>query len=242
LVDKPVFLEALRKKCGEKEFVLREGQGDACSVVELPETMEDYYAGLKKKLRKNLRNDLSRLEREFKVETGIIDGFEDGKDFQRKWDDFLGLHFENMERKGEKTVLSNPAFQKICFEACKSAAKNGKAVFLELFLDGKLAGSLLGIKQGSRFSVLNIGFSKQYDARQSLGNVLFMKAIEYCCKKGASKFDLLGGSPGYKSKFGCSLESGLEAMVFKSGKDEKMDSLKKGVKGSAKTVLRSVKR
>jgi GT2 family glycosyltransferase len=237
LVDKPIFGDVLKRKCEEKKFVLTERQGDACSVVGLPATMEEYYAGLKKKLRKNLRNDLSRLERQFKVETRIIDGFENDKEFEKNWDGFLRLHLENMERKGEKTVLSNPAFRGIYRKASRNAAKKGKTVFLELFLDGRLAGSLLGIKQGDRFSVLNIGFSKDYDARQSLGNVLFLKAINYCCKEGLKKFDLLGGNPEYKAKFGGELKSGLELKVFKSGKDAKMSSVRSGVKAGAKRVL-----
>jgi CelD/BcsL family acetyltransferase involved in cellulose biosynthesis len=233
-VDCPAFLEVLREKCREHGFALETGQGDACSAIELPDSMEKYFAGLKKKLRKNLKNDLSRLEKEFSVETKVFSGMEG---FDVHWEDFLRLHFENMERKGEKTVLAEPLFRDACRQACLNAAEQGELRFLNLELGGKLAGSLLAIEHCGIFSVLNIGFGKDYGSKQSLGNVLFLKAIEYCCSKGIKKFDLLGGNPEYKARFGASLVSGLEIRVFRAKAAQKADALKRNAKKSVKKIL-----
>ena len=234
LVDKPLFMEALQEKCEKEGLAIELEQGDACAVAELPDTMEKYWAGLKKKLRKNQRNDLSRLEREFKVTVEIVSN---AKEFEKQWKDFLRLHFENMERKGEKTVLAEPKFQAIYKQSCFNAAAEGNLRFLNLKLNSRLAGILLAIEQGKKFSVLNIGFGKNYGQSQSLGNVLFIKTIEYCCGKGIKKFDLLGGSPAYKAKFGTVLKSGLEIRIFKSEKDKRIDSLKRGLKHKAKKAM-----
>ncbi len=234
LVDKPLFMKALQEKCKKEGIEIALEQGDACAVVELPNTMEKYWAGLKKKLRKNQRNDLNRLGREFKIKVEIVSN---AKEFEKQWKDFLRLHFENMERKGEKTVLEEEEFRAIYKQSCFNAAAEGKLRFLNLKLDNKLAGILLAIEQGKKFSVLNIGFGKNYNPKQSIGNVLFIKAIEYCCSRGIKEFDLLGGSPAYKAKFGAVLKSGLEIRIFKSEKDKRIDSLKRGLKHKAKKAM-----
>jgi hypothetical protein len=234
MAESQAFRETLERKCAERGLVAEFSQGDHCSVVELPGSMQAYWAGLKKKLRKNLRNDLSRLEREFRVEAEISSGTEA---FEGRWKKFLELHFENIERKGEKTVLAEPWFQGVCKKACANAAEEGKLRFLSLKLGGVLAGMLLAVEEAGTFSVLNIGFAKDYGSRQSLGNVLFLKAIEYCCGRGIKKFDLLGGSPGYKAKFGARPESGLEIRVFRSRHAQEMDALKRKAKTRAKKIL-----
>jgi len=238
LVDGQPLVREMQERCREQGFSFEAQQGDACSVVLLPDSMEKYFAGLKKKLRKNLRNDLSRLEREFKIETKVFSG---SNGFEQNWKEFLGLHFENMERKGEKTVLAEEWFREICYKACRSAAAKGGLCFLQLLLDGKLAGSLLAVEHNGVFSVLNIGFGKEFAEGQSLGNVLFLKAIEYCCKKGIKELDLLGGSPEYKAKFGAVQRNGIELRVFKTGSSRIADSLKRNTKKIARAFLLSQK-
>ncbi len=234
LVARPAFLSPLEKKCRQYGFVLQQEQGDSASVVELPASLTQYFAGLKKKKRKNLRNDLSRLSREFKVQTEVI---ADATELPSAWRNFLQLHFENMQRKQSRSILEQQWFQKIYYAACESAAREGKLRFVNLKLNGRLAGSLLAIMHRQWFGVLNIGTSKDYDARQSLGTVLFLKAIEYCCDNGIRFFDLLLGGPEYKARFGAVQRSGLVVRVFKSGQAAAADELKRFAKKSAKRAV-----
>ncbi|MAG21775.1 MAG: hypothetical protein CL943_00520 [Candidatus Diapherotrites archaeon] len=226
LVDEPLFLKSLKDG-----LILKKEQGEGSNVIHLV-TMEKYYAGLKKKNRKNNRNVLSKLERAYKIETRLV-----GKDeFKESWNAFVEMHLGNIAAHKNKTILEQGWFQCFYKNTAQRALAHDKLFLMELLLDGKLTGSLFGVVQGKTLNVMNIGYLAG-EEKQSIGTVLFLKAMELCCKKKIGNYDLLSGGKDYKEKLGAQEKSTLELYLFRNKTSEKTFTLKKKVKGFGKKVL-----
>ena len=168
---------------------------DVAPGIRLPESWEEYLAGLKKKDRHELRRKLRRLEAAGALRCYAIsspDELSEAMDF------FLGLMRESRDDKAEfMTSEREEFFRDMARELL--AADVLRLFFLEL--DGvRVAATLCMDYRGTRF-LYNSGFDRAYN-HLSVGLLLKVLCLRDAIESGMSYYDLLRGDERYKYDLG----------------------------------------
>ena len=81
-----------------------------------------------------------------------------------------------------------------------------------LAAEGQIVGVLYGFWWRDTFAAYQQGWDREF-ARDALGNVLVLHALEFATEHGARTFDFLRGTEPYKYRFGARDESDLTWLV-----------------------------
>ncbi len=233
LANNPIFVEAMEKEAKKDSFVVRKSMGEPTNVISLLGTENDFFASLKRTKRKHLRNQLNKFGKTLNVETK----FWEKEEFEKAWDKFFELHGKNMDLRQTKSILQEPWFQCFYKKAAEKALGKKRLWLMGLIIDGKEAAILYGIVFGKTFNALNMGFDAKLAKGHSLGKILLLKAIKPCCEKGIKTYDLLPGSPKYKSMIGTRKKGGMQFEVFGTPAEALVHSIKVKAKGTGKKIL-----
>ncbi len=234
VVDSPILLGVMEQIAAEKGFVMQTGEGEASNVMELPSTLDEYFASYLKRDLKRRWKKMIDLKGASSIEARLLEK----REFENGWRSFIEMHLKNISFRKGKSILGERWFQCFYRNAAKRALAKENLFLMSLEVDGKQWGLLLGIRFGKTLSVLNLGYDPSFDETQSIGTVLFIKAIELCLREGIKIYDLLSGGSEYKERLGAKQKSGLQLEVFRSQTDAKVHGLKRKVKDVGKRVLR----
>ena len=187
-------LEALAARC-EEAFHVSRGVPSDSPCLQLPGSLDEFYAGLSKTFRKKLRYKVRRLSREFSVE---FDFAETDREVEVTFDRLVELHRARMHERGAESHLADdPRSVEFHRAYCRKAAARGDLRLGRLTLDGKIAAISYDVRAGNTVFMYNVGFDP--DARQySPGNVLTVLAIDRYIGEGVLECDLMVGTEPYK--------------------------------------------
>lgn len=175
-------------------------QQDVCPVITLPNSWDDYLAGLDKKQRHEIRRKIRKIEREAETRWYVIDS-PDG--LTEAMDRFIRLHQQSTRDKedfwSEDLIRF---FQTVSAEIAQAGWL--KLYFIEL--NGIEAAAMLCFDYSNEFLLYNSGYDPELFAQLSPGNVLTSYTIQEAIRLGRARYDFLRGDEVYKFRFGAEAE------------------------------------
>jgi CelD/BcsL family acetyltransferase involved in cellulose biosynthesis len=160
----------------------------------LPKCTDEYWAGLKPHLRKNLRNLSRSLKREGDVEFVTIT---EAPEIERALDDVFRLHGARLDSRGAASTFLDPKVREFHLAALRSLSAAGWARVHLLKVRGQAVGAIYGFSTGSTYFFYQSGFDPAY-SRFSVGSQVISGAIEHAILTGHTEFDFLRGNETYK--------------------------------------------
>ncbi len=199
------FAEVARQQGWRVEL----NQQDVCPVITLPDSWDDYLAGINKKQRHEIRRKMRKLENETETRWYVIDS-EEG--LAEAMADFIDLHQKSTQDKEDFWSDDLIAF----FQALATElARIGwfRLYFIEV--NGVKAAAMLGFDYSNEFLLYNSGYDPAQFANLSPGNVLTSYTIQDAINLGRSRYDFLRGDEVYKFRFGAEAEAVYDLEIYR---------------------------
>lgn len=178
-------------------------------VIDLPATVDEYYASLGKRTRKNVRNFENRLRREHPDTTTSVSVV--GERAQELVDQFLAWHLVRAEQRGIVSgYVSKPRQAAQTTALVREGAEaqvttiDGQPVALEFVFYVGPDASLYAGSFDNTYSDLNLGFLSTY------------WAVCETIRRGARRCHLLWGTDYYKTLLGARPQKATRLSVFRS--------------------------
>jgi CelD/BcsL family acetyltransferase involved in cellulose biosynthesis len=192
--DSP-WLNRLADAAAARAHSVELGDDAVAPFLPLPETFEEYLAGLPGKLRHEIRRKARRLEEEAGGH-GITFSTADSLDFDL--DCFVALHRSS---EGPKGKFMNPGMEIFFRRLAETFLQTDvfRLAFLEV-ADQKTAGAI-GLSYRGTFSLYNSAFDREW-RHLAPGMVLVTELIREAIEGRCRGFDMLKGDLEYKYRFG----------------------------------------
>lgn len=171
---------------------------EACPVLELPATYDEYVRSLGKNMREQIKRYPKRLEKQFAVEYQMA---QTPHEVQSALTDLFRLHGQRWRARGQTGVLATARRQKFHREVCAEFLRHDWLRLWSLRCDGRAACVLLSYVFGGRYYFFIGGFDPEM-MRWSVGTCLFARMFQHAIEEGATEFDFLRGEEEYKYRFG----------------------------------------
>jgi CelD/BcsL family acetyltransferase involved in cellulose biosynthesis len=185
-------------------------QQDVCPVITLPNTWDDYLAGIDKKQRHEIRRKIRKVETETRVNWYAVEA---AAAMPAAMDDFIGLHQKSTRDKEDfwsETLIR--FFKSMAVEMAQAGWI--KLYFIEL--NGIKAASMLCFDFNNEFLLYNSGYDPDQFANLSPGNVLTSYTIQEAIRLGRRRYDFLRGDEVYKFRFGAEAEPVYDLSISKA--------------------------
>ncbi len=186
---------------GIDRHALRSAQqlGEACPVLTLPPSWDEYYDGLGRNLRYDLRRYARKVANDFrKVHYQLV---RTSEELNEAFAALVRLHGERWRRRGLPGVLASPRRQRFQLELAQTLLRRDRLRMFVLRLDDAPTAVLLNYWFGGRYYFYVGGFDVNRE-RYRPGTLLFAQAIRQAIEEGATEFDFLRGQEEYKYRFG----------------------------------------
>ena len=169
---------------------------ERCPVLSLPETWDEYLAGLSGKDRHELRRKMRKLERELPGTT--VRSHDTAEGWDAALTRFLDLH--RLSKVG-KARFMDEQMERFFRDATGALALAGWARLWFLEHEGAAAASFLCVEYAGWVGLYNSGFDPVH-ARLAPGIVLLAHVIRDAIDRRIPTFDFLRGEEPYKQGFG----------------------------------------
>lgn len=153
---------------------------------------DDYLASLGAQHRYNFNRRLKNLNKQFEMRLELA---ADEPSARRALDILLELH--NSRFGARSDAFHTQAIVEFHREFTTVALRRGWLRLFVLWLDGKPAAALYGLRYGPKFYFYQSGFDPAF-ARHSVGLVMMGMTIRHAIEDGAAEYDLLHGAEEYK--------------------------------------------
>lgn len=184
-----------------------------CPCVPLPKSYDTFMLGLSRNFRKDLRNNLRRLKRDFKVDffdCSEIQSYAEGMNW------LFQLHKKRWQSKGLSGAFANQKFRSFHLDIARSFSKKGWLGLLLLRLSGEPAVVSYGFKYRSKYYSYLSGFDPKY-SRYGVGNLIKAYIIGKCIEEGLAGFDFMRGVESYKDRWNTITRWNRQAVITKRG-------------------------
>ena len=199
------FAGAAKQRGWQTEVI----QQDVCPVITLPNSWDDYLAGINKKQRHEIRRKMRKIENEAETRWYVINS-EEG--LTEAMDNFIELHQKSTRDKEDFWSDNLIAFFKAL--AVKLAQKGClRLYFIEV--NGVKAAAMLGFDYNNEFLLYNSGYDPEQFANLSPGNVLTSYTIQDAIHLGRTRYDFLRGDEVYKFRFGAEAEPVYDLEIYR---------------------------
>jgi CelD/BcsL family acetyltransferase involved in cellulose biosynthesis len=172
-----------------------ETKTELCPFIDLAgRSWTSYLASLGSQHRYNFNRRLKNLRKQFDVR------FEPARTEEERRKALallIALHRMRWSERGGSDGLHTPALLAFHEEFTRLALERGWLRLFVLWLDGKPAAALYGIRYGRVFYFYQSGFDSAY-AKHSIGMVAMGLAIQSAIEEGAEEYDMLHGGEAYK--------------------------------------------
>jgi CelD/BcsL family acetyltransferase involved in cellulose biosynthesis len=168
-----------------------------CPYSPLPKSYDLFLKDLSRNLRYDLRRDLRRVEKSFKVEFADYSGIQSLTDGMNI---FFELHQGRWKSKGFSGVFADQKLRNFDLEIAKSFSQKGWLGLFLLKLSGNPVAALYGFKYRSKFYYYLPGFDPRY-SRYGVGNLILSHVIAKCIQERLAEFDFLRGVEAYKNRW-----------------------------------------
>lgn len=185
---------------------------EACPVLELPPTWDEYLKQLGKNMREQIKRYPKRLEKEFSVEYSLA---QTPEELSRALGDLFRLHGQRWRARGQTGVLATPRRQRFHRAVCESFLEKDWLRLWTLRCNDEAVCVLLNYFYRSQYYFFIGGFAPEF-SRWSVGTCLFSKVFQYAIDEGATEFDFLKGEEEYKYRFGAANRAYKTISLFRS--------------------------
>lgn len=209
---------------------------DFCYDLTLPDSWDEYLAGLSKKFRWNVQYYARRLSRDYDVVCRLSDTGNLKRDMQT----FFDLHQKRFVSKKKPGAYLNPKFRKFHTELATALCQNNWLRLYALEISGRPVATLYGFQFGNSFYYYLGGFEPEWGT-MSVSTVLIARAIQDSITNGLTSFNFLRGKESYKQKWQAQ-ESFNHRLIIsrsdkKSGFAQKMLMLENDIAKLAKDII-----
>ena len=194
---------------GERDWNNEVREQDVCPVITLPDSWDDYLAGIKKKQRHEIKRKIRKIENEAETRWYVIESVDE---IDEAMDRFIVLHQKSTQDKEDFWSDNLIQFFK---ELTHRLAEEGwlKLYFIEV--NGVDAAAMLCFDYKNEFLLYNSGYDPEQFAQLSPGNVLTSYTIQHAIELGRSRYDFLRGDEVYKFRFGAEAETVFDLEAFR---------------------------
>lgn len=186
---------ALRRVAGYCGWELHEWDEGVAPRIDLPATEEEYYAGLSKKHRHELRRKMRRLMREGQVKREI---YSDSADVATHMDSFMELHRKSSV---DKLRFMTPERESFFRDVATQFAEVGSTNLTFLLVEGTRVATSLSFTVGRTRYLYNSG----YDPDRSwlaVGILNHAMSLLASIRDGYAIYDFMRGDERYKYQLG----------------------------------------
>lgn len=181
--------------------------------VRLPQSWDDYLAGLKQNHRRKINLARRRLAEQSNVEFRDVD---DSTDLAASMSVLAELHGKRWSQMGLKGSFSSQRFLSFHLDWAKELLLEGKLRLLFLYIDDTPVASIYLINGRPSAFYYQSGADTEQWSRLSPGRLLLCRAIEDAIGQQLTWFDFMrGGDSSYKNSYGCEESIMYKAAVFR---------------------------
>lgn len=197
LVDLHQWREAWANRLASTGVEARRIPDEACYVLDLPPTWEDYVAGLSKSLRYEAR----RLDKApYATGEAEVRTLCEPDEVREGLEALFDLHAKRWRRRGLPGVFALPRVRRFHHEYARAALAAGQLRLSSIRSGGEIIGVIYAMAVGDQVFFYQSGFDPEAKAL-SPGTVLVAHTIREAIRSGASRFDFLRGDEPYKLRW-----------------------------------------
>lgn len=178
-------------------------------IIDLPPTWPQYVSSLESSFRPLLTRYPRRLQSRFTVKFWRC---EDVNDLKARLQTLFDLHQMRWTDRGEPGAFAGNERRYFYSRMATTFLQRGWLEFWQLELNGETVGAQFCFRYNDTVSLLQEGFHPRY-ASEKIGYALKAHLMEEMIRTGARRYDFLGGSDPYKSKFGAHRENYLNLFI-----------------------------
>ncbi|HTW92740.1 MAG TPA: GNAT family N-acetyltransferase [bacterium] len=180
-------------------------------AISLPQTPEEYLAGLGKWTRHHARDDLRRLQQQHDLKFAVYT--DAGEQC------LSAIESVDRARWGDGSNYWRSAMRDFERSCMRGLASSGSFLSIVLWLDNKPAAFVFGGVSGSTWLLLRTGYNPNIAPKLSIGKVTFLYAIQHAIRQGLRECDLSRGGEAYKQWLGGVARTNLQFLVYRSSFD-----------------------
>ena len=170
----------------------------ASPILRLPDSFDEYVAGLDKRDRHELRRKLRRADAMEGLRWYVVDG-EYASELEPEVDAFLDLMARSHPDKAD---FMTPKMRGFFYEAVRAAHRGRWLQLAFLEVEGRKAATYLSFDYGDRLMIYNSGYDPDQSGGFSPGIILIARLIEQAIQGGKRAVDFMRGGEEYKYRLG----------------------------------------
>jgi CelD/BcsL family acetyltransferase involved in cellulose biosynthesis len=170
----------------------------ASPLLRLPDSLDEYVAGLDKRDRHELRRKLRRADAMEGLRWYVVDG-EYASELEPEVDAFLDLMARSHPDKAD---FMTPKMRSFFYEAVRAAHRGRWLQLAFLEVEGRKAATYLSFDYGDRLMIYNSGYDPDTSGGFSPGIILIARLIEQAIQEGKRAVDFMRGDEEYKYRLG----------------------------------------
>ena len=192
-------------------------QMDSAPFVALPQgedkekLINEYFSGLKKHFRQDLKRRLNRLKEQGTVEFVVTRGYQ--SELMQK---YFELEARSWKGRGGTAVACDPKVVKLHDDFARAVAAKNALFIYELKLDGKTIGMSVNIMFDRKTIFWKTSYDEEYK-RFSPGNLLIKEFLADAIRNDSSELDMLSPATDYKKVWASGEHEHAALYVFQPG-------------------------
>jgi CelD/BcsL family acetyltransferase involved in cellulose biosynthesis len=217
LVKKDSWLNDLLKLAESENHATGIWQMDGAPFITLPQgddkekLFEEYFKGLKKGFRQELKRRLTRLKEQGKVEFVTTRGY--SSELLQK---YFELEAKGWKGRGGTAVACDPKVIKLHDDFARAVAEKNALFIYELKLDDKTIAMSVNIMYDRKTIFWKTSFDENY-SRYSPGNLVIREFLADCIRNDSSELDMLSPATGYKKVWASGEREHAAFYIFQRG-------------------------
>ena len=204
-IKENTVLNSLLKNMKSDKFVVEESSSENCVELALPETYQEFWDGISKNLKSNLKKQKNKYEREnFSISYKLLTGKCDDLEILKRISEIHEERFSNKNKHNLINKLMNAVSQlKTNFDEIGYSLRNNEHTWLLLGTSGdKIISYFYGLKDNGGIRIMQLGFDDQY-YKYMPGTITMLKYVEECgFNNGKIILDFTRGEERYKYELG----------------------------------------
>jgi CelD/BcsL family acetyltransferase involved in cellulose biosynthesis len=199
LSESALLCEPLTEICGESRGFLRVGRSETCPYLSLGHSWDGFHAGLRQKLRQNLRRQFRHLDQRHEIGFKIASS---AQDVSESMSSLRLLHRAARTRKGESSGERPPEYWRFHEEVAQRMANAGFLHLSQLTCDGRPVASYYSFVVGNSMFLYGTGFDPSLYSH-GVGTILLGKVVQDAIDRlRLRELDFLRGTETYKYLWG----------------------------------------
>lgn len=185
-----------------------------CPYAELPESYDEYFAGLSKSARRHTRERIRCIGREHpEAHFGMVTTEEE---LERALDALVRLHQQRWEGRGYAGSFSDPRIVEFHRATTREAFEQGFLRFYTLTEGDDVAAAVLCYRMNGSVQAYSCAFEPEWGTYRP-GMVLGAYAIEQSIAEGATRYDHLEGDEAHKQTWAGHMRRNVRLHAFGRG-------------------------